>query len=410
MKIVQINAVYEFSSIGRSTTEMHHFLKSNGHDSFVFCSNYCNVDDNVYIVGSNFDHKLHALLSRISGKQAFFSNKATKRILLALDKIHPDIVILRNLHANYINLEILLSYFAERNIPTIIVLHDCWLFTGHCTHYTAHKCYKWQKECYDCELMKLDNPSLFIDTSNWMFHKKKELFDAIPRLGVVGVSDWITNEAKKSVILKNAKQFQRIYNWIDLDKFYPRDVTKRKKMLGINNEFVVLGVAQKWTWRKGLSHFIEVAQRLPDVKFVLIGEFVNEKLRKSLPINVLTPGATSCVEELAEYYSLADTLLVCSLQETFGKVSAEALACGTPVIANKTTANTEIVGSEWGISIDNNDYDQIVNAIRHIITVGKVSYSDKCIERTRKDFESNKQLKKYVDFFYKITKIQHTIH
>ena len=35
--------------------------------------------------------------------------------------------------------------------------------------------------------MKLDNPSLFFDTSRKMFRAKKELFVSIPRLAVVGV-------------------------------------------------------------------------------------------------------------------------------------------------------------------------------------------------------------------------------
>lgn len=44
--------------------------------------------------------------------------------------------------------------------------------------------------------MKEDNSSLFFDTSERMFRLKKKLFDAIPRLGVIGVSEWITSEAE----------------------------------------------------------------------------------------------------------------------------------------------------------------------------------------------------------------------
>jgi len=55
--------------------------------------------------------------------------------------------------------------------------------------------------------MKLDNPSLFFDTSRKMFRAKKELFVSIPRLAVVGVSDWITDEGHKAPIFQNAKFF-----------------------------------------------------------------------------------------------------------------------------------------------------------------------------------------------------------
>lgn len=50
---------------------------------------------------------------------------------------------------------------------------------------------------------------------------KKQLFDGIKRLAVVGVSDWVTEFVHDS-ILKQAFSVKRIYNWIDLDTFKPR--------------------------------------------------------------------------------------------------------------------------------------------------------------------------------------------
>ena len=44
-----------------------------------------------------------------------------------------------------------------------------------------------------------------------MYNDKKEWFGKIPRLAVVGVSDWITNEARVS-LLSSAKVITRIYN------------------------------------------------------------------------------------------------------------------------------------------------------------------------------------------------------
>lgn len=144
MKIVQINCVYEYSSTGRTTMEMHEYCMSYGIESHVFCMNKSDADNNVYYVGTQLDHKLHAIWSRIWGMQGFFSKSATRKMVSQLKRIQPDVVILRNLHSNFVNLPILLGYLAKYDIPTIVVLHDCWFFTGHCTHYTAHKCYKWQ--------------------------------------------------------------------------------------------------------------------------------------------------------------------------------------------------------------------------------------------------------------------------
>lgn len=393
MKIVQINAVYKFLSTGRTTMEMHEYCLQHEVKSYVFCPNMSDEAHNIYQIGSKLDRKLHGLLSRIFGKQAFFSHSSTKKMLKKMDEIQPDVVILRNLHSNYINLPMLLKYLAKKDIATIAVMHDCWFFTGHCTHYFSDECYKWQSECKKCKLMKRDNISFFFDTSNFMFRKKKELFDAIPRLGVIGVSDWITNEAKKSVILSNAKIFQRVYNWIDLQKFYPRDTTRLKEKLGIKDEFVVLGVAASWDNHKGLKHFITLTKGLPDIKVVLVGN-INEQI-PTLD-NLICVGKTANVDELAEYYSLADVLLVCSPQETFGKVSAEALACGTPVISNDRTANPEISGLECGFVNHNNNNAQIILAINKIREYGKVHYSEKCIKRAKSNFLSTNQIEAYL--------------
>jgi glycosyltransferase involved in cell wall biosynthesis len=47
--------------------------------------------------------------------------------------------------------------------------------------------------------------------------------------------------------------------------------------------------------------------------------------------------------ELSELYASADLLLFPSLTETFGNVTLEALACGTPVLAFDCAAASELI-------------------------------------------------------------------
>ena len=89
--------------------------------------------------------------------------------------------------------------------------------------------------------------------------------------------------------------------------------------------------------------------------------------------------------------------MVCSPQETFGKVSAEALACGTPVIANDWTANPEVAGSECGIVIHDNNDAEILAAVKNIRKLGKEFYSEKCIKRAQNNFLSTTQIEMYLD-------------
>lgn len=403
MIIAQINAVYRYSSTGRTTEEMHHYLLDHGHESYVFClRNESDEKDNIFEVVSYLQYRIAGVQSRLTGLEAYQSKNTTRKVLRSLDEIKPDIVIIRNVHSDYVNLPLLLNYLSQKQIATIVVLHDCFLFTGHCYYYTKLGCYKWQSECDGCPQLKVGNPRWFFDRSRKEFRDKKVLFSAIKDLAVVGVSDWITDESKKSVILANAKTFKRIYNWIDLDVFKPHDTSELRKTMGMVDDFVVLGIAQSWSEAKGLSVFIQIANRFPSVKVIMVGN-ITEEQKASLPANVITPGSLSSKSILSDYYAMADVFINPSVQETFGKVTAEALSCGTPVIANNATANPELVG-DCGALVNDNNIDDYSMALNDIISRGKPFYSQKCRQRAEELFDKNKNMEQYIDLFQEITR------
>lgn len=396
MKVVQINAVYGASSVGRTMMEMHELFTLNGIESHIFYSVKTSNSNSNDIIGSKLDHKIHGFFSRLFGKQAYFSYFPTRTLIKKLKKIAPDVVILRNLHSNYIHMPLLLKYLAKEDISTIVVLHDCWFFTGHCCHYTEIGCHKWQTECNHCPLIHTNNKSWFFDNSRCLFQDKKQLFGGIPHLAVVGVSDWITNEARKAPIFENAKQFQRIYNWIDFKKFYYREnAPEIREGLGLAaNDFVALAVSMLWDDRKGLGVIIKLAKALPDIKIVMVGNLPPVQL----PSNIISLPPTGAVGKLAEYYSMADVFLNFSIQETFGKVAAEALSCGTPTVVNNATANPEIPGP-CGEIVNSNDLNSVVEAVKRIHANGKAYYSARCVQRAHELFDKNKNVMQYVRLF-----------
>ena len=396
MKIVQINAVYNISSTGRTTTELHEALQSAGHQSFVFYSQ-TNVDnvENIYRVGSPLDIKIHGFLSRLSGKQGYFSVNSTKKLLKLLDEIKPDVVHLRNLHGNYINLPMLLKYLAKNDIATVITLHDFWFITGKCVHYINAKCDKWQSECGNCPNLNSGNPTWFFDKTKTMHKDKKKLFGSIPRLAITGVSQWVTDEAKKSPIAKNAIT-RGIYNWIDFNKFYPRNAEQLKQAQGLQNDFVVLGVAAGWGADKGLESFISLAEQKKDYIFILVGHMPDNI---NLPENIKAVGATSSVDELAEYYSMADVFVTFSTAETFGKVSAEAMSCGTPVVCHNRTACPEILGENCGYSVDVNNVEAVATAIDKVCKNGKNHYAENCVNHAKRSFDKDILIGEYIKLY-----------
>lgn len=237
--------------------------------------------------------------------------------------------------------------------------------------------------------------------TSWFFDRYKKLIldrlkwvNEINNVALIGVSDWITDEVRKSKF-SNVKHIGRIYNWIDLSKFFPRD-----KILINNiyeNEKIILGVSSYWTEKKGIYKFIQLSKMISnDTKILLVGEI--DKYIK-LPNNIVSVKATNDVDLLATYFSTADVFVNFSLEETFGKVTAESLACGTPVVVMNSTANPELINDTCGYVVKNNSVEETVIAINSVLNKGKNHYKDACVEHANKKFNKSKLIDENIQIY-----------
>lgn len=395
MKVLQINETCGTGSIGRTTYELAVELEKRGHECLVAYSQGVPQFHSCIRIGNEIDHKMHAVLSRITGQQGYFSHKATRKILEKIEEFNPDIVHLRNLHSNYINLYILLDYLAKKDIATVITLHDCWFFTGKCTYYISANCDRWQYECGNCPLLHIDkvNPTLWFDRTQKCLADKKKWFASIPRLAVIGVSKWIANEAEKSIFA--SRHPVGIYNWIDLETFHPRKSDLRIKH-GLEGKFVILTVATNINKVKGYDEIVWLSQHSPNNwVIVAIGKEINK-----LPDDVIHIAHTDNAIQLAEYYSMADVCMNTTKFETFGKVTAEAICCGTPVVVYDNTASPELVDDGCGIVVDSVDgIAGIIRALREIELRGKASYTEACLHVAKNKFEKSIGVNKYIQLY-----------
>ena len=172
MKVLQINATYGYGSTGKNVQEQHEYFLSKGIDSYVAYGIIGDNNERIFQIGSVFDHKIHALMSRITGKQGEFSLAATRKLLSKIDQIKPDIVHLHNLHSNYIHLPTLLEYLGEKDIATVLTLHDFWFFTGRCYHYLYDKCDRYKENCGKCPYLKRERA--WFDYSAQMLKEKRK--------------------------------------------------------------------------------------------------------------------------------------------------------------------------------------------------------------------------------------------
>lgn len=395
MKVLQINSVCGIRSTGRICTDITAVLKEDGNECVIA---YGREDvpekyrDMAFRIGGDLDVKLHAALSRLFDTAGFHSKAATKKLLKYIDDYAPDIIHLHNIHGYYLNIELLFAYIKRKNIPTVWTLHDCWAFTGHCSHYSAVGCEKWKTGCEGCPQKGEYPKSILLDRSKKNYAKKKDIFCGVPNLTIVTPSRWLADEVKSSFL--GDYRIEVIPNGIDLSVFKPTESDFRARY-GLENKKIVLGVATAWGDRKGLPDFYKLSEKLgADYQIVLVG--LTQEQSTSLPTEIIGIQRTNSAEELTALYTAADLHLSFSREETMGLTLIEANACGTPVMARNKTALPEIVTEKTGICFEGNDIDAIAKTITE---TDLSNFNERACVDFAENFEKKSSYLKYVDIY-----------
>jgi glycosyltransferase involved in cell wall biosynthesis len=121
--------------------------------------------------------------------------------------------------------------------------------------------------------------------------------------------------------------------------------------------------------RKGHEPFVRAAALLPDVNFVLVGNWKDDAidyLRSIATPNVTFTGRLSD-EALNDYYRKAAVYLQPSLHEGFGLSVAEAMLAGCIPVVTRAGSLPEVAGDQ-GIFIDEPDHAQLAQAIEKALT------------------------------------------
>lgn len=396
-RLLQINTTGNSGSTGRITEEIGRMALEFGWDSYIaFARNDRPSQSKKLIVGTDWDLKIHGLKTRLFDKHGFGSKEATFRLIKEIEKINPHIIHLHNLHGYYLNIEILFKFLANSKIPVVWTLHDCWAFTGHCTHFSYIDCEKWETHCEECPQKKEYPASYLFDRSYQNYIEKRKIFNLIENIKLVTVSEWLNSIVKRSFLKEH--YITTIYNGIDLDTFHPiieTDIIKKK--LNIHGKFVLLAVASLWIDKKGLYEYIKLSKYLKEDEIILLVGNINKNIK--LPHNVHHIGRIDDVSELSSLYSSANVVMNLSFQETFGMTTAEGFACGTPSIAYNCTASPELISIDTGYIAEVGDFESIRNSLDLIKEKGKKFYQSKCIDRARKLYDKNDRYKEYLELY-----------
>jgi len=121
--------------------------------------------------------------------------------------------------------------------------------------------------------------------------------------------------------------------------------------------------------RKGHEAFVRTAALMPDVSFVIAGNWADDAidyLRSIATPNVTFTGRLSD-EELNDYYRKASVYVQASRHEGFGLSVAEAMLAGSVPVVTRAGSLPEVVG-DFAVFVDTADPKALASAIENALT------------------------------------------
>jgi glycosyltransferase involved in cell wall biosynthesis len=129
--------------------------------------------------------------------------------------------------------------------------------------------------------------------------------------------------------------------------------------------------------RKGHEPFVRTAALLPDVNFVLVGDWQDDAidyLRKIATTNVTFTGRVESAS-LLNHYRSASVYVQASLHEGFGMSVAEAMLAGCVPVSTNAGALSEVTG-DYGVRLASTDPAEIANAVEKALNTSDATRTE----------------------------------
>ena len=401
-----VNASDIQGGAARAVYRLHRALLVNGIDTQMLVQTKSSNDYTVIGPKTRIDQVVTKLRPFLDGLLAPHSKKS-KPILFSpswlpfsttinrINEINPDIVHLHWIAGGMMRIEDLVKIKA----PIVWSLHDMWAFTdGY--HYDA---------TFDYHNNVLpDEPKTFIQSN--VFWRKSKTYQKLNRLTIIGISQWLNKCSKYSKLLGDKPHFN-LPNPIDTSTFAPFDKIQARSLLNLkaDKKLILFGAVNATNDpRKGFKELSESLEHLSASYELVVFGSSEPETSKIFKQKTHYLGRVHDDVTLRLLYSAADVMIVPSLQEAFGQTASESMACGTPVVAFRTTGLLDIVdhlqngylakpfdtfdlskGIEWVINAAN--YDQLCQNAR---------------KKVLQEFDSHIVSNKYIKLYKDVLKVE----
>ena len=212
------------------------------------------------------------------------------------------------------------SFFKKNTKPVIWRMADLYVCGGG-NHYEKNfpydGYYKYLKYNYDLRKKLLKDQNLFL----------------------VPISTWTQKKAEESE-LTNRFPMTIIHNGLNFERFKPFNKTFARDFWNLPPDKTILlfgadGISDP---RKGLDYLLEAVKKIDskDINICSFGGICHSD-------KIISVGRISDDRLLSLLFSAVDYFIMPSIEETFGQVTIEALACGVPVVSFPNGGSKDII-------------------------------------------------------------------
>lgn len=400
MKILMINSEYHrggaaeiartlYQSLNKKEKIICHFAYGRGEKEDVERTIKFACLPEVYFQG---------FLTRCFGLQGYGSWFSTKRLEKLIIKEKFDFIHLHNIHGYYLNLGFI-NFLGRLGIPVVWTLHDGWAMTGRCAYW--FDCEKWKEGCGNCPDLS-SYPKSFIDSTSFMWKKKKNYFSSGWNPVIVCPSQWLADRVKDSYL--RGYQVKVISNAVDIEVFKSKNKNSIREKYGfpIRKKIILCLAADLDDERKGVKYFFKSLKYIKVKNWMVItaGKVINRDIIKDVDIEIKQMGYIEGKNNISDIYNLADIFCISSLDDNFPTTVLEAMACGIPVVGFDVGGIPEQVVEGCGIMVKSKDAKALGKAMERLLTNDEMrrNFSENCRKRVLKNYT----IKEFVDNYIKI--------
>lgn len=287
---------------------------------------------------------------------------------------------------------------AKLNKPIIFFMHDMWSFTGGC-HY-SFECEKYKISCTNCQMFSTEQAT---DLAKKGFEKKIKLYAKYNNLVFVAPSQWLTNCAKNSMLLKN-KPVLHIPNLLDSTIYKPFNKQAAKQALNIGKDEIVIAFGavtikspyKGWVYLQKALEYLKQDKQYQNVTVLMFGSGYDKQIADAIPFKTIFLGYLRDEYSTVLAYNAANVFIAPSLVEAFGYVIMESLYCGTPVVGFEVGGIPDMVKhKENGYIAKYKDAEDVCTGIKFCLSNNLQGYM-------HKGFEPLVTIKKHLELFEQI--------